>query len=104
MTEQELKNLIYLQAVLNSFQRNAMRYYAAGATEVERFKRLKQIRDTLVKLENPKLSLAPANAAALLIDPTGAYPDCPPGQECRGGACVDPIFELLNWPLHSDPA
>lgn len=111
MDDQETRNYIYLRGVLDSFQRRAVDYYLQGPTPEERFTRLKEIRELVFNkdannLSHVALSVAPRNAAALDLGIPGeppSYPDCPDGQVCRGGACVDIELPLEAWPTHGDP-
>lgn len=87
MDTDEMRNRLFLQAMLDAFEKKALSYYLTGSDPAERLTRLKNIRDEMRKLPTETIGITAGDNPALPI-----YPACDELTHCFGGICVDNSF------------
>jgi len=97
MANNDMRNALYLRAVLDSVQKEAIAFYNGAATPEERLARVIEIRDALKAINVTGFTIAAPNPE----DIEGEY-GCPPGTSCKGGVCVDKDAPI-EWPPDADP-
>jgi hypothetical protein len=88
MDERELRNVVFLRGMLDSFQTNLLKYYGAAGSRDEREERLDEIRSLLkaIKFVDGE-TIFTIEAKEVEEDGKEDYV-CPEGTHCERGVCV----------------
>src|SRR5262245_34213321 len=93
MDEHELRNVVFLRGMLDSFQTNVLKYYGVAGSKHERNERLGEIRSLLKAIKFVDGETIFTIEAKEVEENGDEDYICPDGMHCENGVCV-PDFDF----------